>query len=389
MSPRSEAICLLGHHEPGYPRHRSVREALEAAGLNVLEVHSRAPFPWRHVILAAGYLRVFRKVKWVFITEGGHRLVPFMKLLTLLTGRQLAFDPFLSRYNTRIEDRRLHSPRGWEAWLCLWQDWSSTHAADLLVFDTQEHREYFFAKYGLAKPNLIFPVGVDESVFHPDPKAAAAEAAGAETAAAEAASGRALYPQAGFQVLFYGTYIPLQGIEWIVRAAALLAESDVRFTLIGAGQTAGEIQALAATLRAANIRFLATVKAEELAAYLAGADLALGIFGGTVKADNVVANKIVQAAAMGKAIVTRDSKAVGRYFRDGESIALVPAADPGALARKIMEIRRDAELHARLGAGARAVFERSFSVTSLSRLMQDTFSDAARIPPTRPLATPG
>lgn len=355
--PRApEAVCLLGHHELDYPRNRSIRQALLAAGYAVWDVHSRAPFPWRHFILGFGYLKVHRRVRWVFITEGGHRLVPFIKLLACLTGRKVVFDPFLSRYNTRIEDRKLYPPGGWQAWICRWQDWSSTHAADRLVFDTEEHRDYFYAHYRLRKPSLVLPVGVPEDRFRPRP----------------ASDTPSPYPAGpSFQVLFYGSYIPLQGVEWIVEAAALLAGQDVGFTLIGNGQTREVVEARARTLGLGGIRFLPNLPEAELPAYLAHADLCLGIFGDTLKAANVVPNKAVQAAAMGRPLLTRDSPAIRRYFADGESAALVPPADPRALADRILALRDDPRLRTSLGARARRVFENAFSTKALALRLRE------------------
>ncbi|MEO1271994.1 MAG: hypothetical protein AAFX99_28185, partial [Myxococcota bacterium] len=71
--------------------------------------HSRAAFPWRHLVLAQKLLQVPRDVKVVYVTEGGHRLVPLVRLLCRWTGRRILFDPFLSRYNTRVEDRKLYT----------------------------------------------------------------------------------------------------------------------------------------------------------------------------------------------------------------------------------------------------------------------------------------
>lgn len=362
--PRApEAVCLLGHHELDYPRNRSVRKALAVAGYGVVEVHSRAPFPWRHFILGFGYLRIHRRVRWVFITEGGHRLVPFIKLLARLTGRPVIFDPFLSRYNTRIEDRKLYPPGGLQAWICRWQDWSSTHAADALVFDTAEHQGYFYAKYRLAKPCRILPVGVDEGVFAPvDP-----------------ARTPRPYPQGGFQVLFYGSYIPLQGIEHILAAAALLRGRGFRFTLIGKGQTYSEMREKARGLDPDEVAFVDPVPEAALIPYLAHADVCLGIFADTVKAANVVPNKVVQAAALGKAIVTRDSPALRRYFRPMESAYLVPSATPEALAEALLALRSDAALRRALGARAREVFEAHFSYRALGTVLRSLLQDA--LPP--------
>lgn len=358
--PRAETVCLLGHHEPDYPRNRSIRAALSQAGYCVLEVHSRAPFPWRHLILGFGYLKLHRQVRWVFITEGGHRLVPLIKALARLTGRQVVFDPFLSRYNTRIEDRRLHRPGGLQALICLWQDWSSTHAADALVFDTAEHRDYFFAKYLLRKPYRILPVGVDEGVFAP----------------AEPSRFPRPYRGDAFQVLFYGSYIPLQGIEHILAAAASLKGKGFRFTLIGKGQTYRTMRDRARALELEEVEFVPPLPEAGLLPYLAHADACLGIFSDNAKAGNVVPNKVVQAAAMGKAMVTRDSPAVRGYFRTMESAFLVPPASPEALAGALLDLRADPALRKALGAGARAVFEANFSVRVLGEALRGLLEGA-------------
>ena len=375
--PGPDRICLLGHHEPDYPRNRSVKEALEAAGFRVVDCHSRAPFPWRHLILGARLLRISRDVRWILVTEGGHRLVPLVKALALLTGRKVAFDPFTSRYNTRIEDRKLHSRFGLQALICLWQDWSSTRCADFLFFDTAEHEAYFRRKYGVKAPSAILPVGVDEAVFRPGPGAgggeAAPEAASRRTggeAAGTSGAAAASEPGCGFRVLFYGTYIPLQGVEHVVEAAALLRDEGVRFTLVGRGQTYAAVRARAGDLGLDPAIFSDPVPPEALADSIRRADLCLGIFGDTGKAANVVPNKVVQAAAMGKAIVTRDSPAVRGYFRGGESAVLVPAASADALAAAIRALKDDAERRDALGRAARRVFEESFSGRALAEVLR-------------------
>ena len=91
--------------------------------------------------------------------------------------------------------------------------------------------------------------------------------------------------------------------------------------------------------------------------------IALGIFGTSAKAAAVVPNKLVQCAAMGKAIVTRRSAAVERWFTDDVDLAMVEAADAEALARRLIELRDDPAARARLGAGARAVFERRYAAS--------------------------
>lgn len=340
------AVCVLGHYELDYPRNVMVRRWLEELGYEVVQCHSTTAFPWRHLVLAAKYLRVRRRVDGVWVAEGGHRLVPFIKLLTRLGGHRLIFDPFISRYDTRVNDRGWYRPGSLQAWIAKWQDWSSCAAADHLVFDTHEHEAYFREHYRPSAPASVLEVGVDEEVFCPGPPT--------------------LARQDDFEVLFYGTYIPLHGIETILDAAHALRDREgLRFTLIGQGQEYDAMRRRADALDLDNVRFVDPMPPTELAEYIRRADVCLGIFGTSRKAGSVVPNKVVQCAAMAKPMITRDSTAVRRYFEDGKDVCLVPAADADALARAVDELRRDADSRNRIGRAARAVFEARFSAEAL------------------------
>lgn len=341
-------VCVLGHHEPDYPRNIAIQGALRRAGFAIALCHSRAPFPWRHLVLALRLFRAPRRARVVLVTEGGHRFVPWVRFMAQLTGRRVVFDPFLSRYNTRVEDRKLHRPGSLQARIAHFQDWSSTRAADHLLFDTHEHRDYFCARYHLRTPSTVVPVGVPEALFHP--QTPANKPPGSATA-----------------VLFYGTYIPLQGVEFIVDASAKLRGTDIHITLIGDGQTREEMEARARVLGHGNLTFADPLPFDALPERLAACDISLGVFGTTDKAGRVVPNKVVQAAAMGCPIVTADTPAIRRYFEHGRSAYLVPAGDPAALGAALVELAGNAALRRRIGQGARQVFEMHFSEKALTQ----------------------
>lgn len=338
---------------------------LAELGYEIVECHSDADFPRRHAALALEYLRVRRRIDAIWVAEGGHRLVPWVKALARLDRIPVLFDPFLSRYNTRVEDRRSIAPRSAGALIASWQDWSSCTSADYLVFDTHEHRRYFFDRYRLGGPSAVLEVAIDEDTF--------------------TAAGPVAPPRAGLDVLFYGTYIPLHGIEVILDAADLLrSHADISFTLVGAGQERARTQVRLAELALPSVELVDPMPPPRLAERIRAADVCLGIFGTTRKAANVVPNKLVQCAAMGKAIVTRRSDAVARYFEDGRDLSMVEAGDAEALAHRLVQLRDDAALRAQLGGAARAAFERSFASSVLRRRLADILVDAGAPPPCGP-----
>ena len=65
-------------------------------------------------------------------------------------------------------------------------------------------------------------------------------------------------------------------------------------------------------------------------------------------------NKVWQAMAVGRPIVTADGPAPRELLTDGVDALLVPPGDPDALADALRRLAADPGLRARLGAAARA-----------------------------------
>jgi glycosyltransferase involved in cell wall biosynthesis len=357
--PPHRRVAVAGQHEPDYPRNVFNQRLMRAAGYDVALAHSRGPWWQRSFSIVWQYLRAADRTDVVFVTEGAHRHMFWLKLAALVKHQRIVFDPFISLYNTEVEDRALHAACSAKAWLAKWRDFVSCHCADLLVFDTPEHRAYFTERYRLAKPSRILRVGVDEALFRPLPVPARE-------------------PSAPCDVLFYGTYIPLQGIDTILAAAdRLRSDGSIQFTLVGRGQEYPRLRALADQLALPNLSFVEPLTVADLAARIARADLCLGVFSAGSKAGQVVPNKVVQCAAMAKPIITRRSASVERDFAHERSAYLIPAADPLALAEAVRTLSRDPALRARLGAGARAAFEGSYSLAAQTSVMRELLDTAA------------
>lgn len=344
---RALRVCMIGQHEPGYPRNVLTRRLLENLGCTVTEAVSTAAGARRELELLAHLARHGRAIDVLFVTEGGHRYVPVLAPLARALRIAVIFDAFTSRYNTYVEDRQTVARGTLRARQLWWLDKLAIHAADACVFDTHEHARYFAQRYGAPNQSCVIEVGVDEALFAPLAPSAAER----------------------LEVLFYGTYIPLQGVEVIVAAAELLrGDPSVGFTLVGSGQTHAAVAAQVRALALPNLVLREPVPPAQLPALIARAHVLLGIFGDTTKAENVVPNKVVQAAAAARPVITRRSPAIERYFTDGRS-ALLVAPLPEALAAAIQRLRDDPELRRVLSAGARAVFERHFSERALTSKM--------------------
>jgi glycosyltransferase involved in cell wall biosynthesis len=166
-----------------------------------------------------------------------------------------------------------------------------------------------------------------------------------------------------FLVMFWGGFIPLQGVKYIVEAAKLLEhQSDITFELRGFGQTYNESIELSRKLNSQNITFIPkSVTYEELPKCIAKASVCLGVFGETQKAKRVIPNKAVETLAMKKPLVTGDSPAAREILKNETDCILVSMANPKAIADAVLELKEDKRLRDKIAQNGFMLFKKKFS----------------------------
>ncbi len=106
---------------------------------------------------------------------------------------------------------------------------------------------------------------------------------------------------------------------------------------------------IAQELKIKNVLFIDPVPYEKLSDFMAMADICLGIFGSTPKTLLVIPNKVFEALAMAKPVITADTPAIRELLTDKENCVLVPAANPQALAEAIRNLKNSEDKSERIG----------------------------------------
>ena len=336
MTSRTRILFTCGR-EPEYVRNLLLRRALRQR-FDLLEVtdQSAGSLLLRNLRLVPRLLSALRQEHdLVFVGFYGHLLTPF---LSRLTRKPILFDAFLSTWDTLCFDRERFRPHSVPGRLAFCLDRHASLAAQHVLLDTDAQRRYFVDTFHIPAPRIsTHYLGYDEELFFPRP-------AGTQELSA-------------FTVLFYGSFVPLQGVEHIVRAAKLLeGEKGIRFHIVGEGITHARVRRLADKLGVQRLTFQASVPYHELPNIIAGASLCLGgPFGASAKASRVIASKTFQALAMAKPTIVGESPANRELFRHGEDVWMCKMADEKALAFAILELKRDATLRESI---ARSGYER-------------------------------
>lgn len=372
-------ICYFGTYQAGegYPANRVLIDGLRRAGAALWECRVPAPrddperwksaqgplaWPWLGIRWVGAWVRLAvrflagPRADVVIVGYPGHVDV---LLARALTRRPVVLNALLSLHDTVVNDRGLMPPGSVGARVLRALDRLACRAADLVLLDTQTHIDYFRTEFGLPAERFhrVF-VGSDR----------AAKPATAKT------------PGAPCRVLFVGTFIPLHGVESILDAAMRLDRSDTRVMvrLIGRGQ---ELSTIAERIRRSNLPNVELVdrwiSSEEYDRELAEADICLGIFGATAKAQRVIPSKVYDALAAGRPIITADSPAARELLTHGVDAWLCPANDSQALADAIRALAADAALRARLGQSARRSYELRCSPEVIGREVLETLGRLA------------
>jgi glycosyltransferase involved in cell wall biosynthesis len=336
-------LVVWGTYDTGKPRVRILLRGLRENGVELIECHRnlwegiadksqlsdwksklRVGLRWlgAYPKLIYNYLRIDQHDA-VLVSYMGQVDMLVLWLFAKLRRKPIIWDAFLSLYNTVVEDRRLvrrHHPL---AFLLFAFEWLACRAADTVVLDTAIHGRYFVDRFHIrdTKVHRVF-VGVEPENFYP--------------AIGSSPSGRERRP---FRVLFYGQFIPLHGIETVVQAAKLSEGDGTHWRLIGTGQEARRIRSLIGELSLSNLDWERWVDYEDLLNHIHSVDVCLGIFGATEKAKRVIPNKVYQIIASGKPLITADSVAIRELLQPGPNLVLIPAADPVALRRAVLEVR--------------------------------------------------
>ena len=356
----TRAVAYFGTYEPDYPRNAVLIAGLREHGVEVLEFQTDLPRMTAAEMagargaarlaagVAAAYARLVAQhrrsvaVDAVVVGYPGHFLVPFGKVLAAFRRACLVFDPLVSLHDTFAGDRALVRSGSAKAAAVRALDEVAFRLPRLVLADTWAHAAYYQEAFGLARDRVaVVPVGA-----LPEPRAEG--------------SARTLVHGEPLTVLQYGKWSPLHGAATVLAAAELLRAEPIRFVLIGEGQLSGELRSEIAARGLTNVEWLGQLPASQLRSRTLAADVCLGVFGGSDKAARVVPNKVYDALACGRPIVTADSAGAREWLRNGESALLTPAGDSAALAVALRRLLDERE-RARLGEGALALYRRVFT----------------------------
>jgi glycosyltransferase involved in cell wall biosynthesis len=290
---------IFGIRDLEYPRNKMLRSQLAEwteEEIKCVAIEWERPKALRLLRLLAHGIMRSKKCSVIFVAEFGLQYALLGWIVAKVRGATLVVDHFVGTYETHVLDFGSVRAGSIRARYFSLVDQIAYRLADVATIDTNVRGRALkkrFAQLGREKTIAVLPVGAPEW----------AKSLGVASAQP---SGEHL------RILFYGNYLPLHGVEFLVRSLAYVPTPE-RFvlTLIGSSPERDAMKHLAHQLGLGErLVFLDSINEAELAEHLSNAHVVLGIFGDTWKAKTVLANKVWQGLYAGKTVISRSSEAI-------------------------------------------------------------------------------
>lgn len=232
--------------------------------------------------------------------------------------KTILIDFFISIFDTLVDDRKRVKAGTLGAKLLKRIDKLTLANADYVIADTRAHSRYFTEEFEVENNKMkVWYLEADTQYYHPMKVK------------------RPDYLKNKFVVLYFGSILPVQGVEVIMETILLLnPKKDIHFLIIG------PVNKKIEKSTTQNTTYIDWLSQEQLAQYISFADICLaGHFSDKIgKANRTIPGKVYIYLAMNKKVILGNSEANKELFNESlrQDIVYVERGDAHDLAEKII-----------------------------------------------------
>lgn len=273
----------------------------------------------------------------------------FEVLVGVVFRKRIIVDFYISCYDTMVMDRKIVKEGTFRASIAKWKDKILLWAADKILFMSNSERLHYksLLNFKVEKSkSVIVPLCIDyrrELFFDRVPKE----------------------DNSSFNVFWWGTYIPLHGLEKIIEAFTKIDNPGINLYLFGDSDAkSAPFCQLIKKLGLEERVFIdnrTTFSNGQLAPRIAAeCDLSLGNFGDSAKAKMVVANKVVDALSLGVPCLTMKTSGAEEILEENKGI-IYSDNTPDSIAKAIVHAEKNRQSTFQIGEQGKSEYLDKFA----------------------------
>lgn len=312
-------ILTISSYKSQYTRTESLHQLFDSLGLKYTIINFYPKnFIVRILRAILALLKSIRKYDVVLLHFRWYELFIPTWIICKLFWKKLITDHFVSIRDTLCFDRKLFTPH-WFIWKFLKSyDQIMLKLSDFTLIDTKTHQEYFIKElscnpwkiwylYVWCNTDMFYPISVEKPKDH-------------------------------YRVFWYGSVLPLQWIDIILKAAKLCESNpNIKFTLVWPIRK--KYQHLIDQLNLTNTTYIDRISYTELPTEICRSHLCLGWhFSKIEKWKRVIAGKSFQFIACGVPTILWENQANRELYNEVDTIYYIKHNNETELSETILQL---------------------------------------------------
>lgn len=333
------SVCYFGSYNPNFSRNKVYCDGLIRNGIKIIEIRSEGRGIKKYISLAKQHWGIRNLYDVMIVGFPGQKMAVWARFLTL---KPIILDALCSAYEAEIISRRPEMSGSFWAWKIWFFDWLSFRLSDKVLVETNAQKEYLSREYRIDPSKFVrIFTGVDEEKFN---------------------SPSVVEKDLIFSVLFRGRLLPEAGVEYIISAAKILENEKIDFTIIGFGDKEREVEEQLKKLGLKNLIYIKqNLNDIELTRIMKQSHISLGQLSSHERLKRTIPHKAFESLFLRLPYVTADVPGIKELLIDGINCLLVNPADPKDLAEKILYLKNNPEMCAKLAENGFKTYEDKFS----------------------------
>jgi glycosyltransferase involved in cell wall biosynthesis len=170
--------------------------------------------------------------------------------------------------------------------------------------------------------------------------------------------------------------VPHKGVQYLIRAAGLMKDKDVKVLIVGDGPLMQELRSeVKRTGVEDRVSFAGKVSYKELPSYLAACDIFTLPSTSRLEAFGIAA---LEAMSSGKPVVVSDIPGVREVVQDGQQGYISKACSPEGIAEKVKLLHDSPTDRKRMGEAARRTVEERYCWEKVVQKVEEVYTKSMK-----------